>query len=55
VPGTSFVAIPVGFAILAKEFVWARRSLAWSRRAVRALWVAVRQAFGRPPVPAAAG
>jgi hypothetical protein len=55
VPGTSFVVIPLGFAILAKEFVWARRSLAWSRRTVRALWVAVRQAFGRPPAAAAAG
>jgi hypothetical protein len=42
VPGTSIVVIPLGFAILAKEFVWAKRSLAWSRHLARALWNRVR-------------
>jgi len=42
VPGTSIVVIPLSFAILAKEFVWAQRTLAWSRRVARALWTGVR-------------
>jgi hypothetical protein len=51
VPGTSIVVIPLAFTILAKEFAWARCALAWMTRAVRALWFAVRQMFGRRLVP----
>lgn len=51
VPGTSIVVIPLGFAILAKEFVWARLTVAWSRRTARAFSTAVRQTFVRSPVP----
>jgi hypothetical protein len=54
VPGTSIVVIALGFAILAREFVWARRTVAWARRTGRALWTAARQTLGRPPVPAPA-
>jgi tellurite resistance protein TerC len=43
IPGTSFVVIPLGLAILSKEFVWARRMLGWSRRFARSLWSAVRR------------
>jgi hypothetical protein len=50
VPGTSIVVFPLGFAILAKEFVWARRALARSRRIAQAFWTAVRQ-----PSPGAIG
>lgn len=51
IPGTSFVVIPLGLTILAKEFVWARRMLGWSRRIARALWTGVRRRWtGRPPV-----
>ena len=54
VPGTSIVVIPLGFTILAKEFTWARNTLAWGTRLVRALWFAVRHVFGMRllPVPA---
>lgn len=51
VPGTTVVIVPLGLGILAKEFVWARRMLAWSRRIARALWAAVRRPWGaRLPV-----
>jgi tellurite resistance protein TerC len=54
VPGTSIVVIPLGLSILAKEFTWARRTLAWVTRAVQALWFVVRHVFGirHSPVPA---
>ena len=54
VPGTSIVVIPLGFTILAKEFTWARSTLAWATRVMQALWFAVRQVFGMrlSPVPA---
>jgi tellurite resistance protein TerC len=55
VPGTSIVVIPLGFAILAREFLWARRALAWSRRTVQALSIAVRQALGRAPISVPVG
>jgi len=51
VPGTSIVLIPLGFAILDKEFVWARLTVAWSRPTARAFSNAVRQTFVRSPVP----
>ncbi len=36
-PGPAFVVIPVALAILAVEFVWARRWLAWLREQLKAL------------------
>jgi uncharacterized protein (TIGR02611 family) len=45
VPGTSLVVFPIGLAILAKEFDWARRLLAWSRGVLRRLWSHVTRAF----------
>ncbi len=36
-PGPAFVVIPVALAILAVEFVWARRWLAWLRERLKAL------------------
>jgi uncharacterized protein (TIGR02611 family) len=54
VPGTSIVVIPVGLAILAKEFVWAKRTLGWLRQSAQAVRNAVRQHFGYPAVVAKA-
>jgi uncharacterized protein (TIGR02611 family) len=54
VPGTSIVVIPLGLAILAKEFVWAKRTLAWLRQSAQAVRTAVRQHFGYPAVLAKA-
>ena len=44
-PGPAFVVIPVGLAILATEFAWARRWLQVLRRSVRkgSAMVGVRQ------------
>jgi tellurite resistance protein TerC len=36
-PGPAFVVIPAALAILAIEFVWARRWLAWVRARLKAL------------------
>jgi uncharacterized protein (TIGR02611 family) len=36
-PGPAFVVIPAALAILAKEFVWARRGLAWLRERLKKL------------------
>ncbi len=33
-PGPAFVVIPLGLAILAVEFVWARRALRWVKKRV---------------------
>mgnify|MGYP000678174107 CR=1 FL=1 len=33
-PGPAFVVIPLGLAILAIEFVWARRALRWVKRRI---------------------
>jgi hypothetical protein len=52
VPGTSLVVIPLGFTILAKEFAWARCTLAWATRKLQPLWFAVRQMFRWRLVPA---
>jgi len=56
VPGTTVVLIPLGLAILAREFDWARRLLDWSRVSARRLCDRARQVFGgwsmpRTPVP----
>jgi tellurite resistance protein TerC len=45
-PGPAFVVLPAGLAILASEFVWARRLLARLRRQVRSL---VGAGSGGPP------
>ena len=47
-PGPAFVVIPTALAILAVEFVWARRWLAWLRERVKVL-VAGKTADGQPP------
>ena len=36
-PGPAFVVIPAALAILAIEFVWARRWLAWLRERIKTL------------------
>ena len=46
VPGTSIVVIPLGLAILAKEFAWAERLLTSSTETLRQGWARVRRAFG---------
>jgi hypothetical protein len=53
VPGTSIVIFPLGLAILAREFRWARRLRDWSIGGVRRTWAGMRRLFGgRPAVPA---
>jgi hypothetical protein len=42
VPGTSILVIPFGLGILAKEFAWARRLLAWATGAIRRGWARLR-------------
>jgi len=54
VPGTTIVVIPLGIAILAREFAWARRLRDWSKRTTRAMWTAARLVVGRPAVPVVA-
>jgi uncharacterized protein (TIGR02611 family) len=41
-PAPGLLVIPLGLAILAREFPWARRALDWSRDHVRRSWIAVR-------------
>jgi tellurite resistance protein TerC len=50
VPGTSVVVIPLGLAILAREFAWAQRLLDWLTASARRIWAGVRRLFGRRPV-----
>ena len=53
VPGSTVVVIPLGLAILAREFPWARRLLDRSTAAAMRLWAGGRRLFGgRPVVPA---
>lgn len=55
-PGPAFVVIPIGLAVLATEFVWARRWLRRAkgmvnqrkaRRTTRAVWVTCRRKWDR--------
>src|ERR1051325_64976 len=48
-PAPSVVVIPLGLAILAREFRWARRLLDWSRDRARRWWNAVLDQLGRLP------
>jgi uncharacterized protein (TIGR02611 family) len=44
-PGPAVVVIPIGLAILAREFPWAARLLAWLRSLVQRTWAAARQVY----------
>lgn len=46
-PGPALVVIPIGLAILAIEFVWARRALQWVKRRIEE--AAARAAANRRP------
>lgn len=55
-PGPAFVVIPIGLAVLATEFVWARRWLRRAkgmvnqrkaRRTTRAVWITCRRKWDR--------
>ena len=48
-PAPSVVVIPLGLAILAREFRWARRLLDWSRDRARRWWNAVLDQLGSLP------
>jgi len=49
VPGTSVVILPLGLAILAREFQWAQRLLDRSMAALRWLATGARRLFGSRP------
>jgi hypothetical protein len=58
IPGTTVVVFPVGLAILAREFLWARRLLGWSTALVHRTWAGVRRLFGArkaSPTPVPSG
>jgi len=42
-PGPAVVVIPLGLALLAREFPWAARLLTWLRSLVRRMWAAARR------------
>lgn len=46
-PAPSLVVIPIGFAILAREFAWARRFLDWSKDRARRLSITVRNQLAK--------
>ena len=46
-PAPSVVVIPVGLAILAREFPWAQKVLDWSRAHVRRSWIVVRDRLAK--------
>ena len=46
-PAPSIVVIPLGLAILAREFPWARRVLDWSREHARRSWMTVRDRLAK--------
>ncbi len=46
-PGPAFVMIPLGLAILATEFIWAKRWLGKARRIIRRWKVARRAGLSR--------
>src|SRR5438128_2308466 len=41
-PAPAVLVIPLGLAILAREFTWAKKALDWSREHVRRSWIALR-------------
>jgi len=51
-PGPAVLVIPLGLAILATEFVWARRLLAPLRKLLRRLRKHVQWMLGKPSPPA---
>jgi len=46
IPGTTVVVFPLGLAILAREFLWARRLLGWLTALVHRTWAGMRRLFG---------
>jgi uncharacterized protein (TIGR02611 family) len=42
-PGPAVIVIPIGLAILAKEFTWARRVLTWSTARATHAWTRLRR------------
>ncbi len=50
VPGTSVVVIPLGLAILACEFQWARRLLDGMTAALKRARAGVRRLLGKTPI-----
>jgi hypothetical protein len=43
------LVIPLGLAILAREFTWANKALDWPREHVRRSWIAVRDRLAKVP------
>ena len=46
-PAPSVLVIPLGLAILAREFLWAKRLRDWSRDHLRRSWVVVRDRLAK--------
>ena len=51
-PGPSILVIPLGLAILATEFLWARKLLDPTRKLLRWLKARAARMFGKPSQPA---
>jgi tellurite resistance protein TerC len=52
VPGPAIILIPLGLAILAREFLWAQDLLQPVRKLLRRLKDGVQRVLGRPSPPA---
>ena len=48
-PGPGVVVIPIGLAILAREFPWARKLLLWLKNLVRPLLAGILKLLSRAP------
>ena len=46
-PAPGVLVIPLGLAILAREFPWAKRFLDWSRDRARRSWITVRDRLAK--------
>lgn len=47
-PGPAILVIPVGLAILAREFPWAQTLLDWGKTTLRRIWRSIARIWRRP-------
>jgi len=46
-PAPAVLMVPLGLAILAREFAWAKKALDWSREHVGRSWITVRDRLAK--------